>query len=152
MGAVGILRNLSGGSAACKATCVTAGAIPTVVKLMVNEAAPVVLVNLCVILFNLCKDSSERRVAVANAAGLPALVSLLGSGIPQVQLEAADALRIVVLDSKDHCSAAISIGLVPVLGVAMGAGSPPKLQERGALLKKELIRSGGPTVQKALSK
>merc|ERR1712203_266790 len=130
MGAVGILRNLSGGSAACKATCVTAGAIPTVVKLMVNEAAPVVLVNLCVILFNLCKDSSERRVAVVNAAGLPVLISLLGSGFPQVQQEAADALRIVVLDNREHCVQAVSAGLVPVLNVAAGGASPAKLQSQ----------------------
>lgn len=148
--AVGVLRNLSGGGPACKATVVAANAIPTVVKLMTNEAAPTVLVNLCVILFNLCKDSSERRVAVVGAAGLPALVSLLGSGIPQVQQEAADALRITVLDNRDHCSAAISVGLAPVLMVAMGATQPPKLQAQAGMLKRELLKSGGDKVIKAL--
>jgi len=148
--AVGVLRNLSGGSPACKATVVAANALPMVVKLMTSEAAPTVLTNLCVVVFNLCKDSSERRVAVVNAAGLPALVSLLGSGIPQVQQEAADAIRITCLDNKDHCSAAVSVGLAPVLSVAMGAGAPPKLQQQAGLLKRELIKSGGDKVSKAL--
>merc|ERR1712113_776601 len=97
--AVGVLRNLSGGSPACKATVASAGAMPAIVAQMAKEALPMVLVNLCVIIYNLCKDSQERRNLVVNAAGLPVLVSLLGSGMPQVQQEAADALRIVVLDN-----------------------------------------------------
>jgi len=148
---VGVLRNLTGGSIVCKAAVDMAGAIPSVVALMAKgSAAPQVQANLAVILYNLCKDSGERRSVVAKSGAVAVLVSTLGCGIPQVQQEAADALRMIVSGSREQCAHAVSTGVAPVLGVAMGSNATPKLRQQAGLLKKELLRCGGPDVLKAL--
>uniref|UniRef100_A0A7S1RE20 Armadillo repeat-containing protein 8 n=1 Tax=Alexandrium catenella TaxID=2925 RepID=A0A7S1RE20_ALECA len=149
---VGVLRNLSGGSVSCKAAVEAAGTISMVVGMLTKAGSyqPLVQANLAVILYNLCKDSPDCKLQVARGGALQVLVSLLGSGVAPAQQEAADTLRIVVTGSADYCAAAVSSGVVPVLGVAMGPTAPPKLRQQAGFLKKELIRSGGPDVQKAL--
>merc|ERR1712039_968416 len=105
---VGVLRNLSGGSVACKVALDKGGVIPAVVAMMTKQVAHQVQANLCVVLYNLCKESPDRRVAATNVSALPVLVQLLGSGVAQVQQEAADTMRILVSDNRARCSAAIS--------------------------------------------
>eukprot|EP00928_Gymnodinium_smaydae_P037683 TRINITY_DN26116_c0_g4_i1.p1 TRINITY_DN26116_c0_g4~~TRINITY_DN26116_c0_g4_i1.p1 ORF type:complete len:548 (+),score=154.00 TRINITY_DN26116_c0_g4_i1:85-1728(+) len=148
--AVGLLRNLAGGSAACKDSLFKAGAIARIVAMMQEEKVPQILVNLAVALFNLCKDSPERKAKALDADAFPALVSMLGSGTPQVQQEAADTIRIIVVGSAERCMLAIGAGVAPVLAAAVSAKAPAKLQAQAGLLKTELLKSGGPEVKKAL--
>jgi len=150
--AIGALRNLSGGGFGCKAAIEASGAIPTIVALLAKGSShPQVQANMSVVLYNLCKDSSDSKAAAFRAGALPVFVSLLGGGVQQVQQEAADVMRVIISGNSDYCSAIISAGVGPVLRQTTGPAAPARLRQQAGLLKKELVRCGGPDVQKSLS-
>jgi len=150
--AIGALRNLSGGGLGCKAAIQASGAIPTTVALLAKGSShPQVQANMAVVLYNLCKDSNDSKAAAFRAGALPVFVSLLGGGVQQVQQEAADVMRVIISGNSDYCSAMISAGVGPVLRQTTGPAAPARLRQQAGLLKKELVRCGGPDVQKALS-
>jgi len=150
--AVGALRNLSGGSLGCKAAIETSGAIPTIVALLTKGSLhQQVQANMCVVLYNLCKDGNDSKAAAVRAGALPVFVSLLGGGIQQVQQEAADVMRVIISGNSSYCSAMISAGVAPVLRQTTGPAAPARLRQQAGLLRKELLRCGGPDVQKSLS-
>jgi len=149
--AVGALRNLSGGGFACKAAIEASGAIPTIIALLAKGSShPQVQANMAVVLYNLCKDSNDSKAATFRAGALPVFVSLLGGGVQQVQQEAADVMRVIISGNSDYCAAIIAAGVAPVLRQTTGPGAPARLRQQAGLLKKELVRCGGPEVQKVL--
>ena len=98
------------------------------------------------------KDNPDRKAKATDANAVPALVALMGDKgpTPQVQQEAADTLRILVQDSDPTCLSAIRAGLPSALAAAIGAGAPLKLQRNATGLRKEMLRSEGAEVEKAL--
>merc|ERR1712061_399829 len=124
------------------------GAIPTLLTVL-KMVTPEVQAPISVILYNLANNSAERRGAIAASNGVAALTALLAEGIPEVQKEAVDTLRILVVGSQQLCIDVAAAGAFPHLS-AMLKSLQPEVKRRAALLRDQLVKHGGRGVRAAL--
>jgi len=145
--AIGILRNLTGGNADNKAAVAASGCIPTLVNLLKADCPPEVLVNLCVVLYNLCNDNADRRVKLAEVSVIDPLVKLMSENTLEVRREAADVLRALSINNPKNCAGAISAGAAPSMSALLRAGA----SKQAIMLKDHLNKYGGAGVKAAIA-
>jgi hypothetical protein len=128
----GALQNLAHESVGNCPAIAAAGAIPALVRCLVDSRSEAVQAEAASAVGNLAFASRDIKAAIAAAGGIPALVGRLASRSEKVQHSAAIGLRIMATDNPANSAAIAKSGSIPIL-VRCLASRNVLLQEQSAL-------------------